>query len=286
LIQIENGRNAAAKSIAFAENTMGDLNRSCEISVQTAVIGGTGFETALLDRFGDVYSSRTVDTQYGSVEITVLTTEIGRIGFLPRHGLSHGVAPHNVNHRANIDALAGMGVRFVFSTAAVGSLKLEIEPGDIVVPDDFIDLRGGGATTFFDAGKVVHTDFSHPFDLRARELLLESCNRETAPAPLRRSIIHPTGVYVCASGPRYETPAEVRCYAALGGDVVGMTVAPEAILAREAGLGYASICVATNYGTGLSPSPLSHSEVEQIMAMRRPMVASVLVRTVRAACEE
>jgi len=246
------------------------------MDIQVAVIGGTGFESALTERFGAPDETRRVETDFGSADINLFSTEFGQTAFLPRHGIGHTVAPHEINHKANIRALAQLGARLILSTSAVGSLKLTIEPGDIVVPDDFIDLRGGAPTTLFDHGKVVHTDFTTPFDCRGRDCLLRCAEDLTADFGLPASIIHPAGVYVCVSGPRYETPAEVRCYASWGGDIVGMTVAAEAILAREQGLRYASISIATNFGTGLAPAPLSHRDVEQMMAERRPLVSSIV----------
>ena len=144
-----------------------------------------------------------------------------------------------------------------------------------MVLDDFLDFTKGDVTTFFDQpGQVRHTDFSHPYDPDLRETLLA-----TAPPELT---VHPRGTYLCVSGPRYETPAEVRLFASWGADVVGMTGAPEAILCREAGLRYAGVALATNYGTGLlTGAALSHAEVEEQMALRRSALADWLLRAAR-----
>ena len=144
-------------------------------------------------------------------------------------GAGHVLPPHRINHRANVHALREAGADAVFATAAVGSLRTEIAPGDCVVLDDFLDFTKGDVTTFFDQpGQVRHVDFSHPYDPGLRETLLA-----TAPPNFP---IHSRGTYLCVSGPRYETPAEVRLFGSWGADVVGMTGAPEAILCREAGL--------------------------------------------------
>ena len=137
--------------------------------------------------------------------------------FLARHGAGHVLPPHRINHRANVAALRDLGVDAVFATTAVGSLRTEIEPGDFVVLDDFIDLTKGEATTFYsEPGQVRHTDFSAPYDPGLRETLLQTAGEEIAPR------VHPSGTYLCTSGPRYETPAEVRLFGQWA-DVVGMT---------------------------------------------------------------
>jgi len=255
------------------------------MSSPIAVIGGTGFETALQESIGEgsIARGESISTPYGVVEIAWLECDGGPIAFLPRHGKAHSVAPHLINHRANIAALHQIGVRGILSTAAVGSLRSKYKPGDIAICDDFIDLRGGPPTTFFDQSTVVHTDFTEPFSASLRKILLRRAERTAANARLPADIIHSRATYLCLSGPRYETPAEVRCFASWGCDIVGMTVAPEAILARELGMQYANIAVITNYGTGLAPSALSHGEVEQMMRERRPAVVEMLLETIRQA---
>ncbi len=248
-----------------------------------AVIGGTGFETALQESIGADGTPlvESVPTQYGQAENTWIASGGNPIAFLPRHGPGHTVPPHRINHRANIAALHQLGVQSVFSTAAVGSLRLEYKPGDLAVCDDFMDLRVGAPTTFFDESPVVHTDFTEPFSTRLRNLLLQ--NLEPSAADARGgsdAIIHPRATYLCLDGPRFETPAEVRCFGSWGCDLVGMTVAAEAILARELGMEYASVAVVTNFGTGLSATPLFHGEVEQMMRERRPTVVAMLLRAI------
>ena len=239
-----------------------------------AIIGGTGFGEALV-----AGTPETVETPYGAASLTRADLGDGReLLFLARHGVGHRLPPHRINHRANIAALRGLGAEAVFATAAAGSLRPEIAPGDLVVLDDFLDLTKGKVVTFFDEpGDVRHTDFVHPYDPAMRAALLVAAQADLAPH------IHPRGTYLCVSGPRYETPAEVRLFAAWGADVVGMTGAPEAILCREAGLPYAGVALATNYGTGLlTDAPLSHVEVEAQMASRRDALATWLLRAARA----
>jgi 5'-methylthioadenosine phosphorylase len=236
---------------------------------RVAIIGGTGFGEALVAGVPE-----TVETVYGQASLTRAALGEGReLLFLARHGAGHRLPPHRINHRANIAALRDLGVDAVFATTAVGSLRSEIQPGDFVVLDDFIDLTKGEAVTFFgEPGEVTHTDFVHPYDPALRAILLAAAD------PALATRLHPTGTYLCVSGPRYETSAEVRLFAQWGAHVVGMTGAPEAILAREAGLRYAGVALATNYGTGLLTNlPLSHTEVEQQMAQSREALASWLL---------
>lgn len=240
--------------------------------MRVAIIGGTGFGQALVSGMPE-----TVETPYGAASLTRANLGSGReLLFLARHGAGHTLPPHRINHRANIAALRALGVEAVFATAAVGSLQAEIVPGDCVVLDDFLDCTKGEVVTFFDPpGPVRHVDFSQPYDPALRALLLETANSDLP--------VHPRGTYLCVSGPRYETPAEVRLFASWGADVVGMTGAPEAILCREAGLRYAGIALATNYGTGLlTDAPLSHADVEAQMTTRREALSAWLLRAARA----
>lgn len=239
-----------------------------------AIIGGTGFGKALV-----AGAPETVETPYGEASLTRAGLGEGReLLFLARHGAGHRLPPHRINHHANIAALHILGADAVFATAAAGSLRAEIAPGDFVVLDDFLDLTKGEVVTFFgEPGDVRHTDFVYPYAPALRETLLAAVGPDIAPH------VHPRGTYLCVSGPRYETPAEVRLFAGWGADVVGMTGAPEAILCREAGLRYAGVALATNYGTGLlTDAPLSHADVEQQMADRRDALAAWLLRAARA----
>ena len=243
------------------------------ITKKIAIIGGTGFGAALV-----AGTPETVETVYGSASLTRAGLGDGwELLFLARHGAGHSLPPHKINHRANIAALRDLGADAVFATTAVGSLRPEIAPGDFVVLNDFLDFTKGEVVTFYgETGEVRHTDFVYPYDPSLREILLQTAGPELTPR------IHPQGTYLCTSGPRYETPAEVRLFGQWA-SVVGMTGAPEAILCREAGLRYAGVALATNYGTGLlSAAPLSHAEVEAEMAASRAALVSWLLRAARA----
>ena len=239
---------------------------------RVGLIGGTGFGEALV-----AGTAETVDTDYGQASITRGDLGDGReLIYVARHGAGHKIPPHLINHRANIAALRALGVGAVFATAAVGSLRVDIRPGDFVILDDFLDFTQGSVVTFFDApGDVRHTDMSRPYDPRLRAVLRVTADND-------QTTVHPRGTYLCLSGPRYETPAEVRLFASWGASVVGMTGAPEAILCREAGLPYAGVALTTNYGCGLvGDEVLSHTDVEARMAQGREALAAWLLRAVR-----
>lgn len=242
--------------------------------LRIGLIGGTGFGDALVSG-----PPETVGTDYGTATVTRGVLDDDReLIFLARHGAGHKIPPHRINHRANITALQDFGVQAVFATAAVGSLQPDIKPGDFVVLDDFLDLTKGDVVTFFDQpGQVRHTDMGQPYDAELRQSLLDTSG------PVGGVTVHPKGTYICLSGPRYETSAEVRLYSSWGGSVVGMTGAPEAILCREAGLPYAGVAIVTNYGCGLvDAAPLSHADVEAQMTESRERLAAWLLRAARS----
>lgn len=231
-----------------------------------AVIGGTGIGDLLLARGGRPHEVPTPHgmlaghlIQFGSVEALLIG----------RHSAGHKVPPHLVNYRAMALGVKAMGIPNVLATAAVGCLRREWSPGTLVACSDFLDFTGRNLTLF--DKEVVHTDFSQPFGVRGRAALLQA-GRELG-EPVQRE-----GIYLCANGPRYETPAEIRLYKQFGADVVGMTAATEAILMREAGIDYACLAIVTNLAAGISPDPLSHEEVVEKMRETGPTVLRLLER--------
>jgi 5'-methylthioadenosine phosphorylase len=243
---------------------------------RVAIIAGTGFESA----FSTQVEASTVVTPYGNVPAAVQKIENGEIVFIPRHGSSHAVPPHRINFRAQMWAIRELGAKYVLATSAVGSLRRDRQPGDVVILDDFIDFRGE-TTTYYDCvnGEVNHVDFSQPFSQHVRCGLIDA-SKSISEKDSSGPTVYQNGTYLCVSGPRYETPAEVMLFGAWGADVVGMTVAPEAILARELGLEYAAISVITNFGTGISETPLSHVEVGRQMARMKIYVVELFRHTV------
>lgn len=226
--------------------------------VRYALIGGTGvYDPATLS---DV-REETVSTPYGDVRVKVGTYRGKEVAFVARHGEKHSVPPHRINYRANIWALRRLGVERIIATTAVGSLNLDMRPGEFVFCNQFLDFTKGRPSTFFEGGPdgVVHVDFTEPYCPELRGVLAEAA----------RALglgFHREGTYVCTEGPRFETPAEIKAYQRLGGDVVGMTGVPEVVLAHEAGICYSTVSMVTNFAAGISPQPLTHEEVLEVMA--------------------
>ncbi len=201
--------------------------------------------------------------------------------FVARHGTGHSVPPHRINYHANILALQQLGVTQVLGTTAVGSLRESVRPGELVLLDQFLDFTSGRNYTFFDGGPdgVRHTDMTHPYDESMRQMLIEV-------ADACDLYLRPRGTYVCTEGPRFETAAEIDMFARLGGDVVGMTNVPEVVLARELGLQYAAVSLVTNYGAGLSDSPLTHEEVQEAMEENQSQIAELTSGLIKRLAED
>lgn len=233
------------------------------------VIAGTGFYS--LTQL-DEASTHDVDTEYGTARVTRGRWHGLDVVFLTRHGAGHSVPPHLVNYRANIAALASLGITDVFAINAVGSIDPTLAPGDLVCTDDFLDFTKGRVLTFFDGigpRGVVHVDIAEAYHPVLRAELLDAAGR--VGVPLRDG-----GVYACFEGPRFESPAEVRMAGLLGAHVAGMTAIPEVTLAVEAGLRYASIALVCNPCAGLSEVPITIEDVNQVLADSGARVLAIL----------
>jgi len=212
-------------------------------------------------------------TPYGepSGALTFGTLAGQPIVFLARHGYGHTIAPHEINYRANIWALKELGVEGVFAVASVGGIRADLVPPSLLVPHQIIDYTHSRASSFFErgSGAVTHIDFTEPYAPRLRQRLLEAARRAG-------ESVTDGGVYACTQGPRLETAAEINRLERDGADVVGMTGMPEAALAREAGLDYASLSVVVNHAAGRGDSR-HYVELAQLDAM----LGQVMVRAVR-----
>ncbi|HEU5316899.1 MAG TPA: S-methyl-5'-thioadenosine phosphorylase [Chloroflexota bacterium] len=206
---------------------------------RVAVIGGSGFYDVpdLEDR-----REESIDTPFGAPSDTIITGKLaGRaVAFLPRHGRGHRISPTELPARANIYALKTLGVEQIVSVSACGSMKEEIAPLDVVIPDQLFDRTKARAATFFEGGIVAHVAFADPFCAGLSETLFRAASTVGAR-------VHQGGTYVCMEGPQFSTRAESRIYRQLGVDVIGMTALPEAKLAREAEICYATLAFATDY---------------------------------------
>ena len=204
-----------------------------------AVIGGSGLYD--MDGLTGV-EEIAVDTPFGPPSDAIVRGHLGdtTLLFLPRHGRGHKVAPHEINYRANICALKMSGATHLVSVSAVGSMKEEIAPGDLVVPDQFIDLTKKRTSTFFEDGIVGHVVFADPVCSLMTTALAAAAEKAGAK-------VHRGGTYVVIEGPHFSTRAESHVYRSWGVSVVGMTAMPEAKLAREAELPYATLALSTDY---------------------------------------
>lgn len=212
-------------------------------TIRIGVIGGSGLY-AMAD-LADI-EERGVETPFGppSDAVTIGTLGGERVAFLPRHGRGHRFAPTDVPYRANIWAMRALGVQHLIAVSAVGSLREELAPLDLVVPDQLVDRTVARPRTFFDAesGIVAHAGLAEPFCAATRAALLDA-----ARDPGVGARVHDGGGYICIEGPQFSTKGESRLYRAWGLDIIGMTAFPEARLAREAGLCYAMLAMVTDY---------------------------------------
>jgi 5'-methylthioadenosine phosphorylase len=239
------------------------------VKTKIAIIGGTGFEKL----FKDARQLR-LGTPYGITP----PLHIGKIGdknvvFLPRHGPNHSVPPHKINYRANIYALYDAGVERILATNAVGAVNLSFKPGDIVVPHDFVDFTKLRPTTFYNEAPVTHIDVSQPYCPEIRKLLIETSKK-------LGFHVWNKAVLVCTEGPRYETPAEIEMFRRLGCDIVGMAGIPEAVLARELEMCYASICYVSNMAAGVQKR-LTAFEISNVSRSVLPKVEQILIETIK-----
>lgn len=232
------------------------------------LIGGTG-----LDHFGLAARSHDIAGGFGQPSASVAEYHIGRllVFFMPRHGEQHQLPPHAVNYRANIDAFRQLEVEGIVAVNAVGGISAAYPPGSLSLPDQLIDYTWGRAHTFSMASGdgLKHVEFAGPFDGRLRFGLLEA-------ASVANVDVVDGGCVGVSQGPRLETAAEIRRFKQDGCDLVGMTSMPEAALAREAGLDYASLCVTANRAAGLVPEPVSMAAIEATLELAMINVRKLL----------
>jgi 5'-methylthioadenosine phosphorylase len=210
-------------------------------AADVGIIGGSGLYE--MEGFTDVREVA-VETPFGppSDHFMVGTLEGRRVAFLPRHGRGHRILPGELDFQANVFALKLLGVQWVLSVSAVGSLKERYAPLHMVIPDQLVDRTTQRRSTFFGNGLVAHVAFAHPFCPHLRRVLGVACAEAGA-------TVHPGGIYLCIEGPQFSTRAESELYRSWGMDVIGMTNLQEARLAREAEICYATLAMVTDYDT-------------------------------------
>jgi 5'-methylthioadenosine phosphorylase len=222
-------------------------------AAEIGLIGGTGiYDSGFLSDKKEIK----VHTPYGEPSDSITIGEFfGRsIAFIPRHGKNHRIPPHRINNRANIWALKELGVTRIIAPSAVGSLQKEFKPGDIAVPDQFIDFTKGRQYTFYDGGQVCHISASEPFCTELKKLTINCANNLSYK-------IHEHVTYICIEGPRFSTRAESHFFReVMKAHIIGMTLVPECILAREAEICYVSIATITDYDAW-TDSPVSSDKI-------------------------
>lgn len=232
------------------------------------IIGGTGFYSP---RFMENAREYVEKTRFGEVRVQSGSYQGCELAFIPRHGAAHSIPPHMINYRANIKALAQVGAECILATSAVGSLRTHLGPGSLVLPDQFLDFTKSRAGTFFEGGEgVIHCDMTEPYCRVLRQALTDC-------AVGKGLAIQNGAVYVCTEGPRFETPAEIKMFAMMGGDLVGMTSVPEVVLSREMGICYATVGIVTNFAAGLSTGAINHQEVVTMMKGTMSVVRGLML---------
>ncbi|MDH5636309.1 MAG: S-methyl-5'-thioadenosine phosphorylase [Candidatus Bathyarchaeota archaeon] len=236
--------------------------------VDAAIIGGSGLE-GLLEGTEQIR----VGTPYG-LPPPISIGEVGgkSVAFLPRHSVHHSIPPHKVNYRANIYALFEVDVKRIVATNAVGAVNVDFKPGDLVVPHDLVDFTKFRQPTFYDDAPVIHVDMSQPFCPEVRTLLIKTMKKNNVR-------VWDKAVLFCTEGPRFETPAEIEMFRRLGCDVVGMTAAPEAVLAREMEMCYATVCFISNMAAGIQQKLTAH-EVAEVAKEKIPVIQQILRETI------
>tara|TARA_Y100000031_G_scaffold150796_1_gene190804 strand:- start:1273 stop:2037 length:765 start_codon:yes stop_codon:yes gene_type:complete len=241
--------------------------------IKIGIIGGSGMDDPNLL---DSYEKVDIITPYGhpSSSITQGTINSIPVAILARHGRKHQITPSNVNNRANIWALKNIGCTHILATTAVGSLKEEIAPGNLVLIDQFIDHTKHRESTFHDKHKVIHTSLAEPFCKKLRNTLYQTSQELNLKT-------HSKGTVITIEGPRFSTKAESHMFRSWGADIINMSSVPEVILAREAGLCYASIAMSTDYDCWKNTlEPVTFEEVLKVMKENADKVKQLLIKTI------
>jgi 5'-methylthioadenosine phosphorylase len=241
------------------------------MQAEIGIIGGTGlYDPKLLKNVEEI----TLDTPYGAPSDSITIGELAGkcVAFLPRHGKKHSIRPTDINSRANIFALKKLGVQRVLAPSTVGSLREEYKPGDIVFVDQFIDRTTRREQSFYTEKQVCHISVAEPMCPEVRRTLIAAAKDIGTSA-------HSTGTYVCIEGPRFSTKAESKMFRNWGADVVGMTLVPECVLAREAELCYATIATVTDYDVW-KDHPVCVDDIVKTMRVNIENVKRIIVEAI------
>jgi 5'-methylthioadenosine phosphorylase len=240
--------------------------------IKIAVIGGSGVYKI---EGIEVVREHLVSTPFGNPSSEIIEAKLNGVSFyfLPRHGKHHSFTPSDVNYRANIFALKELGVEYIISVSAVGSLKEEFPPTSFVIVDQFIDwTKGKRERTFFNNGFVGHVSVADPVEKKLQEMIIAACAEV--------GVKHGSGgSYLCIEGPQFSTKAESHIYRSFGASVIGMTNVPEAYLAKEAGIAYASIAMVTDYDCW-KEEHCTLEEIMKVMATNNQQAHAVLKKLI------
>ena len=270
--------SSTSSSLGSSSPDTSSLRDTSKAETILGVIGGTGLYA--LDGLVDV-KQVVVETPYGppSSPITVGRLHGTKLLFIARHGIGHTLLPSEVPYRANIFALKTLGAQWCVSVSAVGSLAEHFVPRQLVVPDQLIDRTRSRRSTFFGEGIVAHVSFADPFCPTLRALLFEVAGECAAAAGTKA---HGSGTYVCMEGPAFSTRAESHLYRSWGASLIGMTALPEAKLAREAELAYATLALVTDYDCWRSSeADVNVSEILETLGKNSTLAKSVLSEVAR-----
>jgi 5'-methylthioadenosine phosphorylase len=239
------------------------------------IFGGSGFY-ALLDNVQEL----AMETPYGPPSDSVFLAELDgrRTAFLPRHGRHHTIPPHEINYRANVWAMKQLGVRYLISPCAAGSLQAHVKPGDFVVCDQYVDRTRGRKDTFYDGPEVYHVSSADPYCPHLRRLAVEVIRAQGIP-------VHEQGTIVVIQGPRFSTKAESRWFTSAGWEVISMTQYPEAYLALEQAMAVVNIALITDFDAGLigedSVAPVTTEAVYAVFLKNAERVRKVVLELIR-----
>jgi 5'-methylthioadenosine phosphorylase len=249
------------------------------IDMKIGIIGGSGLEKLRLD---DKSKEIQIDnTPYGKPGSTIINSTIGnhQVFIISRHGKEHTIPPTQVNNRAHIHALKTLGVDYIIATTACGSLRQGMAIGDLVVPDQFIDFTKHRNATFYDQfqpGDLKHTAMADPFDEKLRNHLISVLVKN-------KITHHREGTIITIEGPRFSTRAESFMFKSWGADLINMSIAPEAILANEAGIPYAVLAIVTDYDSWKSDNTaVTWQEVLKVFGERTTLVRKLLIDAIKS----
>ena len=248
-----------------------------EFLADIGIIGGTGiYDSKIITKTREIE----ISTPYGKTSdlITIGDFEDKKVAFMPRHGKSHKIPPHKINYRANIWAMKKLGVKYILSPSAVGSLREELKPGDIVIPDQFIDRTKNRENTFYDGPQVAHISTAYPFCRDLSSKIDEICKN-------LKYNNHLGGTYICIEGPRFSTKSESKMFRNWGADIIGMTVVPECILAREVEICYVNIATVTDYDVW-AENPVNTEEIIKTLKNNVSKTRNILSETMLKITED